>query len=153
MERASAKLSRVVFSSGKSDWRTPKELFERLDRQWGPFALDAAASADNALCASFYDAEVDALKQDWSEHERVFVNPPYGRTVLDRWVNKAVEESVKGARVVMLLPARTDSAWYHDLVKLCAFHVEFIRGRVRFSGSKAGAPFPSMVVVFEASSW
>lgn len=141
----------VLFSSLKSDWRTPQDLFDRLNRQWGPFDLDAAASADNALCERFLTVEDDALSKDWAQRaSRVFVNPPYGRGTVGRWVQKARAESVHGCRVVMLLPARTDSAWFHDVVRPHAFHVEFLRGRVKFRGAPSGAPFPSVVVVFEA---
>ena len=144
-------LSRAVFSSAKSDWRTPEDLFERLDRRWGPFDTDAAASAENALCARFFTEAQNALTLDWyaAGARRVFVNPPYGRGTVIKWVAKAYAESLKGCRVVMLLPARTDSPWFHDIVKPHAFHIEFLRGRVKFQGAQAGAPFPSLIVVFE----
>jgi site-specific DNA-methyltransferase (adenine-specific) len=153
MSATATALSRVVFSSAKSDWRTPQDLFDRLDRQWGKFDLDAAADDQNSLCDQFYCQEADALAHDWYAEgaRRAFVNPPYGRGTVGKWVAKALEESRRGCRVVMLLPSRTDSAWFHDLVKPHAFHVEDLRGRVRFQGAKAGAPFPSLIVVFEAA--
>lgn len=151
MTAPASALSRVVFSSSKSDWRTPRDLFERLNRQWGPFDLDAAADGENHLCEQWMGLPEDALENDWSKvASRVFVNPPYGRGVLYAWVKKAYEESLKGVRVVMLLPDRRDQAWYHDFVKPHAFHEEPLRGRLKFSGAKAGAPFPSVVIVFEA---
>lgn len=147
-------LSRVVFASGKSDWSTPRDLFTRLSRQWGPFDLDAAADDGNRLCDVWLteSAASDGLTVDWRKAgaHRVWLNPPYGRGITGKWVEKAYAESLKGCRVVMLLPARTDAPWFHDFVKPHAFHVEFIRGRLRFGDAKSGAPFPSMVVVFEA---
>jgi phage N-6-adenine-methyltransferase len=143
-------LSRALFSSTKDNWETPPELFARLDRQWGPFTLDAAADHDNTKCAAFIQG--DAFEADWAGHARVWINPPYGRGVIKPWVRRALRESHNGRRVVMLLPARTDSEWFHELVIPHAFHIGFIRGRVRFVGASSGAPFPSMVVVFEASS-
>lgn len=150
------RLSRVVFSSAKSDWRTPRALFDRLNRQWGPFDLDAAASEDNHLCDVWLteSAASDGLTVDWRNAgaHRVWLNPPYGRGITGKWVAKAYAESLKGCRVVLLLPARTDAAWFHDLVKPHAFHLEFIRGRIRFEGAASGAPFPSLVAVFEGAS-
>jgi len=76
----------------------------------------------------------------------VFCNPPYGRE-LGKWVEKAYNESRKGACVVMLIPARTDTRWFHDFI-LGRAEIRFLRGRLKFGGSKNSAPFPSMVVVF-----
>ena len=93
-----------------------------------------------------YTKEDDALIQNWGGY-CVFCNPPYGRGI-KRWVKKGWEEAQKpGTRVVMLLPARTDTAWYHDYC--VKGKVTFLRGRLRFSGQQVNAPFPSMVVVFE----
>jgi phage N-6-adenine-methyltransferase len=145
-------LHAALFSSAKSDWRTPDALFARLSEQWGPFNLDAAATKDDAKCERFIGPERDGLAVMWKAF-RVWVNPPYARGVTGKWVAKALAESKRpgGPRVVMLLPSRTDSPWFHDLVRPHAFHVEFIRGRVRLQGATSGAPFPSMVVVFEGS--
>jgi site-specific DNA-methyltransferase (adenine-specific) len=140
-----------VFSSSKGDWRTPPELFARLDRQWGAFEVDAAATTENALCNVFFDTATNALSEsvDWGSYGRkIWLNPPYGRDI-GQWVAKAYEQSKTRVRVVMLLPARTDTKWWHEYVKPYAFNVEFLRGRVRFSGSKTGAPFPSAIVVFD----
>jgi site-specific DNA-methyltransferase (adenine-specific) len=74
------------------------------------------------------------------------MNPPYGREI-GQWVKKAYNESRNGATVVCLLPARTDTAWWHDYVLPMAT-VTFIRGRLKFGDSKNSAPFPSAVAVF-----
>lgn len=73
------------------------------------------------------------------------MNPPYGRTIGD-WMRKAYESSQNGATVVCLVPARTDTVWWHDYAM--RGEIEFIKGRLRFNGHKNSAPFPSAVVVF-----
>ena len=80
----------------------------------------------------------------------MFCNPPYGREI-GRWVRKCYEESQRGATVVMLIPARTDTAWFHDYIYGKA-EIRFIRGRLHFNESTSGAPFPSMIVIFKRKS-
>jgi phage N-6-adenine-methyltransferase len=133
-------------------WNTPKDLFEELDREFH-FVLDVASNDLNHKCVYYYTAEDDGLSQPWDVlRGAVFCNPPYGR-ILKRWVQKAYEESTKGTTVVMLIPARTDTSWFHDIV-LPHAEVRFLRGRVRYTdvyGIPAGdsAPFPSMIVIFK----
>jgi len=132
-----------MMSSATGEWATPRDLFDALDECYS-FQLDAASTKDNALCGVHYDKDDDGLSQVWAPH-RTWVNPPYGRTV-GLWVDKAIEERAKGALVVMLLPARTDTKWFHR----CRDEGEivFLRGRLRFGGATNSAPFPSMVVTF-----
>ena len=130
--------------SGKDDWETPEDLFKVLDLEFG-FTLDPCATADNAKCEKFYTIKEDGLAQSW-EGERVFMNPPYGRKIYD-WIQKAWYECGHSL-VVALIPARTDTAWWHRYV-MTASEIRFIKGRVRFSGSGDNAPFPSAVVVFD----
>jgi len=91
----------------------------------------------------------DILPQRWTDFHRIgggstaWCNPPYGREI-GKWVKKAAESK---ALVVMLLPARTDTAWFHDYIYHKA-EIRFIRGRLKFGDGKNSAPFPSMVVVF-----
>lgn len=132
-------------SSQTAEWATPADFFAELDREFR-FDLDPCATADNAKCAQFYTKEQDGLAQDWGGR-RVFCNPPYGREIA-RWVRKCYEESRKGALVVMLIPARTDTAYFHDYIYHKAKEVRFIRGRLHFNGHRNAAPFPSMVVIF-----
>ncbi len=134
----------VMFSSTTDDWATPLDFFKKLDSEFR-FTLDACASDKNAKCKKFFTKEQDGLKQPWEGV--VFCNPPYGRCVINKWVLKACEESAKGVVVVMLLPARTDTKWFHDLI-YGKFEVRFVKGRLKFGGGKNSAPFPSMVVVF-----
>ena len=139
----------VHFSSAKPDWATPIHLFAALDRKYGPFMLDAAASRANAKVATYFDEMQDSLKQNWHPYGRVFCNPPYGRG-LYKWVEKAAQEAKKGAFVCLLVPARTDTKWFHDFVyKKPRVEAVFLKGRIRFVGATASAPFPSLVVIFK----
>lgn len=135
----------TLFSKATAEWETPQDLFDALDF-WYHFTLDVAATPENAKCKRFFTAEDDALQHSWAG-ETVWCNPPYGRQI-GAWVKKAYEESRSspGTRVVMLLPARTDTAWFHDYA-MKGF-VKFLKGRVKFGGAKNNAPFPSIIVVF-----
>ena len=134
----------VMFSSKTDLWETPQDLFDRLDDEFG-FDLDACAMPENAKCAAYYTPEMDGLSQPWDGV--VWCNPPYGRKI-GTWVKKAFDENRRNNNyIVMLLPARTDTRWFHDYI-LNKAEVRFIRGRLKFGGAKNSAPFPSMVVVF-----
>ena len=133
----------VHFSSASDDWATPQNLFDELNAIH-KFDLDVCASASNAKCKKFFDKEIDGLTQEWIGS--VWCNPPYGRTI-GSWIKKAFESAGNGTKVVMLIPARTDTAWWHDYV--AKGEVTFIRGRLKFGNSKNSAPFPSAIVVFE----
>jgi site-specific DNA-methyltransferase (adenine-specific) len=136
----------VMFSSETDMWATPQEFFAELDQEFN-FTLDPCASPENAKCAKYFTVEDDGLRQDWAGHT-VFCNPPYGRQI-GKWVKKCYEESRKpGTTVVMLIPARTDTSYFHDYVYNKAREIRFIRGRLKFGNSKNSAPFPSMVVIF-----
>lgn len=132
----------VHFSSASDDWATPQDFFDKLHEEFN-FTLDPCADAENAKCSKFYTKEQDGLTPSW-EGERVFCNPPYGR-VIGNWVRKCAEG---GATVtVALLPARTDTRWFHDYIYNKA-EVRFLKGRLKFGGHKNSAPFPSMVVIW-----
>jgi phage N-6-adenine-methyltransferase len=134
----------VHFSSATPEWATPHDLFAELDREFS-FTLDVAATQENAKCERFFTRKENGLAQQWTGH--AFCNPPYGREI-GGWIAKAWESAESGACdvVVCLVPARVDTAWWHDY---CARgEVRFLRGRVRFGGAESGAPFPSAVVVF-----
>ena len=136
-----------LFSSTVFDWATPKELFATLDNEFR-FTLDPCATPETAKCDRFFTETDDGLVQRWSGV--VFMNPPYGRTI-GQWVAKAYAEAQRGAVVVALIPARTDTAYWHDFV-MHAAEIRFIRGRLHFGGlherTAHNAPFPSAVVVF-----
>lgn len=132
----------VHFSSKTDDWQTPPEFFKKLDRIFG-FTLDPCASASNAKCVRYYTMADDGLSKSW-DGERVFMNPPYGRDI-GNWMRKASEAK---ALVVCLVPARTDTQWWHDYVVAAGAHVTYLRGRLKFGRGLAPAPFPSAIVVY-----
>lgn len=136
-------VDKVLFSSATEEWATPQELFDRLNAKY-QFTIDVCATPENAKCQRFYTKEDDGLSKDWSG-ERVWCNPPYGR-VISEWVAKAYSVRDR-ALIVMLLPARTDTKWFHDYVTQIA-RVELIKGRLKFGGAKNSAPFPSMLVYY-----
>jgi site-specific DNA-methyltransferase (adenine-specific) len=133
-------------TTDRKDYVTPKWLFEKVNCQYGQFDLDAAASVTNAMVDAYYTAEDNALEQPWEG--KVWVNPPYGRG-LEQWVEKALMESAEGrARLVaMLLPVRTDTKWFAELMGDRRVHIYFITGRLTFEGQPAPAPFASMLVL------
>ena len=136
----------VIFSSTTNEWATPQEFFDKLNEEFN-FTLDPCATPQNAKCKKFYTIKEDGLKQNW-QGETVFCNPPYGRAIKD-WVRKCYEESKKpNTIVVMLIPARTDTTYFHDYIYKKARDIRFVKGRLKFGNSTNSAPFPSMVVVF-----
>lgn len=135
----------VMFSSKTDLWATPQDFFDALDAEFH-FTLDVCALPENAKCEKFYTPDMDGLSQPWKG--RVWCNPPYGREI-GQWVRKAFFAFISGGAevVVMLLPARTDTRWFHEYIYNKA-EIRFIKGRLKFGGSTNSAPFPSMVVVF-----
>ena len=137
-------VANVHFSSLTDEWATPQSYFDEQNARW-QFTLDVCATPENAKCARYYTRADDGLAQSWAG-ERCWMNPPYGRVIGD-WMRKAYEESQRGALVVCLVPARTDTAWWHDYA--AKGDVTFIRGRLKFGGGKNSAPFPSALVVLK----
>jgi len=133
-----------MMSSKSDEWSTPQATFDELDAEFH-FTLDPCATDGNHKCERYFTVDDDGLYNNWSPH-RVFMNPPYGRTI-GKWMQKAWEESKQGALVVCLVPARTDTRWWHDYA-MKAQEIRFIRGRLRFGDGKGTAPFPSAVVIF-----
>lgn len=132
-----------MYSSETDMWATPQFFFDKLNAEFG-FTLDVCAVPENAKCPRFFTKETDGLGQTWDGV--VWMNPPYGRGI-GEWVKKAFRSALlESATVVCLLPARTDTAWWHDY---CARgEVRFVRGRLKFNDSGNPAPFPSAVVIF-----
>jgi site-specific DNA-methyltransferase (adenine-specific) len=138
-----------AYSSRTEEWGTPQDLFDKLNDEFD-FTLDPCANDENHKCDKYYTIEDNGLKQDWGG-QTVFMNPPYGREI-KYWVRKAYKESLKGAVVVCLIPARTDTIYWHDYIFPYAKDIRFLKGRLRFvKGNKIGdaAPFPSAVVIFK----
>jgi phage N-6-adenine-methyltransferase len=135
----------VMFSSKTDQWATPQDFFDGLNNEFN-FTLDPCADEFNHKCNKYFTEEQDGLKQDW-QGERVFCNPPYG-SVLKDWVKKCSDESKKpNTKVVMLIPARTDTKYFHEYIYNKS-EIRFIKGRLKFGSSTNSAPFPSMVVIF-----
>lgn len=134
-----------MFSSQTDNWATPQWLFDELDKEFH-FTLDPCASKDNAKCEKFYTKEDNGLNQNWGGV--IFCNPPYGREI-GKWVAKCAEEAKKPDTIcVMLIPARTDTKWFHEYIYHKA-EIRFLKGRLKFGDSSNSAPFPSMIVVFK----
>lgn len=138
---ARGSVASVHFSSATDEWATPQALFDQYDRIHN-FTLDPCSTDQNAKCRKHYTRSHDGLAQDWNG-ERVWMNPPYGREI-GKWMKKAYEASLAGALVVCLVPARTDTHWWHEYAM--KGKIEFLRGRVKFVGGAWAAPFPSAVV-------
>lgn len=133
----------VMFSSKTCEWETPLDFFKALDEKYH-FTLDVCATKQNAKCEAYYTRIQNGLSREWKGI--CWMNPPYGREI-GKWVKKAYETALYGAgTVVCLLPARTDTAWWHDYCM--KGEVTFVRGRLKFGGCANSAPFPSAVVVF-----
>jgi phage N-6-adenine-methyltransferase len=132
----------VHYSSESSSWSTPQWFFDRLDEEFH-FDLDPCATLNTALCDDYFTKEQDGLIQRWTGR-RVFCNPPYGDDI-GMWVRKC---ATGGAEVcVALLPARTDTLWFHNFI-LGKAEIRWVKGRLNFSGNKDGAPFPNMVCIW-----
>ena len=136
----------VHYSSKTNEWSTPQDFFDELDKEFN-FTLDPCATRENAKCTKYFTVEDDGLKQDWS-NDIVFMNPPYGRDI-KYWIKKAYEESLNGATVVCLIPSRTDTAYWHNYIFGKADDIRFIKGRLKFGGSKNPAPFPSAIIIYK----
>ena len=133
----------VHFSSNTDLWSTPNDFFDKYNDRFN-FQTDVCANSENTKCHNFYSIEDDGLEQVWDGV--CWMNPPYGREI-KKWMKKAYESSLNGTTVVCLVPARTDTAWWHDYAM--NGEIEFIRGRLKFGGQKNNAPFPSAVVIFK----
>lgn len=158
----------TLFSSSSGEYETPAWVFDPLNEHFG-FTLDAAASHENHKVPLYYTVDglysqhfstpsrrnaCDGLLGPWAyavvrpggAPRSVWLNPPYGRGI-EAWVQKCVAESRIGATVVALLPARTDTSWFHRWVAPYA-DVYFLMGRINFVGAAASAPFPSIIAVY-----
>lgn len=134
--------SKVHRMTTSYEWSTPQYLFDELDKEFG-FSVDVCALPENAKCKRFYTLIDDGLLQDW-DGEIVWMNPPYGKTI-GHWMKKAGEVD---ATVVCLVPARTDTEWWHKYVIGRRAEVRFIKGRLRFGDTGTNAPFPSAIVIY-----
>ena len=161
----------IAHSQKTTEWKTPQNLFNKLNKEFN-FTIDVCATKENAKCDRFYTKEINGLAQSW-KNETVFMNPPYSRGQMTKWIEKAYQESLNNATIVCLIPSRTDTSYWHDYIIPYA-EVRFLRGRLKFklsldennyieqlgffeddniqylenNISEAWAPFPSAVVIF-----
>jgi site-specific DNA-methyltransferase (adenine-specific) len=126
--------SRILFSSLKQDWKTPKEFYEGLKKEFN-FDFDPCP----------VNPTFNGLEIEWGK--RNFINPPYNE--VSKWIKKGYEESLKGKLCVFLTASRTDTRWFHDYVLPYAKEIRFIKGRLKFDDYNNSAPFPSVVIVFD----
>jgi len=144
---------KTMFSSKSNEWETPQDFFNKLDRIY-KFTLDPCATPENYKCEKHYTSEDDGLSKSWKD-ETVFVNPPYGD--IGSWVRKAhYEATTNDATVVMLIPSRTDTKYWHDYIMKSASGIYFIKGRLKFNNDQGitnAAPFPSAVIVFVSTKY
>ena len=143
-------MNRALLSSKKMDYCTPQDFFDVLNGEFH-FVLDAAATEESAKCPAYYTPETDGLSSPWNiAGGAVCCNPPYGRES-GKWVQKAYQEAKNGTTIVLLIPARTDTSYFHDYIYGKA-EIRFVRGRLHFTDEDGRkyppAPFPSMVVVY-----
>ncbi len=150
-------MNKVIYSSKSNEWETPIWLFNKLNEEFN-FYCDVAATKNNHLCEYYFTEEENSLLQDWSIYKNCFCNPPYGK-LISKFIQKGYEESLKGCNVVFLIPARTDTKWWHEYCS--KGEVRFIKGRLKFQnrtfpswksdGSHKISPanFPSAIVIFK----
>lgn len=138
----------VMFSSKNNEWSTPPSFFNEVNKEFN-FNLDPCSTDENHKCDKYYTIKDDGLSKDWSGHN-VWCNPPYGRNI-GKWVEKCYREGCKdNTLVVLLIPARTDTKYFHDYI-LHRAEIRFIPGRLKFGNSNNSAPFPSMLVIFRGA--
>ena len=149
----------LMFSKASDEWSTPRDFYEPLRREFD-LIVDATAQRHNALCPDYFGPDnhrnPDALIADWHQFgslSRIWCNPPYSKC--REFVAKAAAERLRGVLTVMLVPSRTDTRWFHEHLwdreahtPKTGIQLRFVKGRLKFGGAAAGAPFPSMVVVF-----
>lgn len=138
-----SKLNKGLFTSETDLWATPQAFYDELNKEFN-FTLDPCSNHENHKCEKYFTEEDDGLSKSW-DNENVFMNPPYGSEI-SKWVEKA--SMARGGVVVCLLPARTDTRYFHNFIYHKA-EIRFIKGRLKFGDSKNSAPFPSMVVIFK----
>ena len=137
----------LIVTRSHDEWATPQSFFDELDKEFH-FTVDVCASHENHKCDWYFTQEDDGLSKNWGG-QTVFCNPPYSE--IGKWVKKAHDEAKKdGTVVVMLIPSRTSTKYFHDYI----YHrteIRFVSGRLHFNDGKGRAPFPSMVVIFRGA--
>ena len=138
-------ITKGLMSSNTDEWATPIKFYKELDKEFN-FTLDPCSTDKNHKCKKYYTKDDDGLTKSWGG-EIVYLNPPYGKEI-SKWIEKAYYENQNGTTVVLLLPARTDTKWFHNWIYQ-KHEIRFIKGRLKFNDGKQAAPFPSMIVVMK----
>jgi site-specific DNA-methyltransferase (adenine-specific) len=151
-------MNKVHFKSSDREWETPDAVFQPLKKEFN-ILIDVCANAENTKCKTYFDRKLNGLTANWAEKLKFvsmtivgnreaacWMNPPYGRGI-DKWIKKAYDESLRGVTTVALIPARTDTSWFHNYIH-DKQEVRFIKGRIKFVDAESSAPFPSMIVIF-----
>ena len=142
-----------IMSSNSNEWYTPKYIIDYIEKTYGKIILDPCSSKSTSIGVKNYTKEDNGLSKDWNERV-VFVNPPYGREI-KQWVKKSKEENEKhNNTIILLIPARTDTSYWHEYIFPRYNEIHFIKGRIKFltdEGESQSAPFPSCLVVFNNS--
>jgi len=135
------------FISNKQDYETPDEIFKPLNDEFN-FTLDVCATYENTKCRDFIPPEVDGLKTSWSKlnNEVCWMNPPFNN--IGKWIEKAFNESLRGATVICLVTSKTNTNWWHNFA-MKADEIRYIKGRPKFKGCKHGLPLPLSIVIFK----
>jgi phage N-6-adenine-methyltransferase len=139
------KVDQSWFNAKSVEYGTPDNIWNPLNEEF-KFTLDVAATDENAKCAKYFTKDQDGLSQSWSG-EVCWMNPPYGR-VMQKWIRKAYSEWKNGCTVVAIIPARTNTSWWHDCIQDIAM-VRFIRGEVAFKGFDRGLWMPMCIVIWK----
>jgi phage N-6-adenine-methyltransferase len=129
------------------EWETPEAIYKPLEKEFD-ITFDVCATHANRKTQRFFDKQANGLIREWGPNEKVvWMNPPFGSEI-GKWVRKAYDEAKKGVTTVALLPARTDTSWFHNYI-LDKHEIRFLKGRIKFKDAKSSAPFPSMIVIFK----
>lgn len=145
-------MNKGMYTSNNKEWETPQWLFDELDKEFErQINIDVCATKKNAKCHVYFTKKDNGLIIPWiiyaSKMRSIcWMNPPYGKEI-GKWIKKAYEESLRGVMTIALLPARTDTKWFHNYIYNKA-EIRFLKGRLKFSNSKNSAPFPSMIVIW-----
>lgn len=144
--------NKLMFSTNNDELSTPSDFYQKLNKIYN-FTFDLAATKENTKNLNFFSKEDNSLLQDWHKIDGwLWCNPPYSKGSLKLFYKKAYEEVLKGAKIIMLVPARTDTIYFHKYAYK-KFKIEFIKGRLKFGDNKNAAPFPSMIIKFESNYW
>ena len=140
---------KILFSTGNDSWSTPAAIYYDLDKEFkcnfDPCPLNTRVKIENSLFPEQdLDVVYNGLDVEWGSS--TFCNPPYSE--ISDWIDKTYIEFKKGKRIVLLVPSRTDTKWFHRYVLPHAKEIRFVKGRLKFGGAKNSAPFPSMIIIF-----